>query len=193
MVQCRNLGMTTNVAQMNHALMDMTKNVGEDDVAVNSMQKEAKQMQEVVTVVIKDMTMLGQAASHNLKMCRDIMSSFRHMGINCDSFAHLVQDKSAVLEGSLDKKQAFTPDCDPTALTGFVKTEPMVTEQLESNILAMDGTCGQSSADYPTLTGISAAAMPKLSWAAGRSLPPPAGKKSFLDIQKEEMNTKGNL
>jgi hypothetical protein len=167
-IECRNLGLATNVSQLEGSMMEVGTSVEEDKRAISVIKQESETMRAHFVSQVRDMLNNGSlvpAHNNTLKKIKSVLISF---GVDTTELASLITEDE---EFDLSEHPVEMSDMteDPVYMN-----DPSSTKE--------------TNAYTPTPVAPPAAksaVMPKLSWAAASAPSKPTGK-SLREIQDEE-------
>lgn len=178
LAECKNLGLKTNVLQLERSLAQITQCVSEDNDAVKHFLDDAIQMKNELVFVTQRLVNDNESLIlPHLKLLKDIESSLCSLTIPCEDLSELIPDSTDAVD-LLDKP-----------------VDSNLNETVEAN------KCEQSNPDKsvsPTepkpliemKPAAETAAMPKFSWAS--KVPLKFEAKGLREIQEEEKVVKNS-
>lgn len=180
LAECKNLGLKTNVLQLERSLAQITQCVSEDNDAVKHFLDDAIQMKnEIVFVTRRLVNDHETLILPHLKLLKDIESSLCSLTIPCEDLSELIPCSTDAVD-LLDK---------PVDLN--------LNETVEAN------ECKQSNLDelvsttkpqpvIETKPAAETTTMPKFSWASKVPLNKKSEVKGLREIQEEEKVVKNS-
>lgn len=188
-MECKNLGLKTNVLQLERSLAQMSLCISEDNGAIKHFLDEVQRMKnELVSLtrlIVEDQPPL---ILPYVKVLSDIEASLFSLSIPCDDLSELIPDSTSTNEVSVVSDHAAVDSMELEVDDGEKDAVPS-SPVSDVTPTATDALPGVSEGNATSTVS----AMPKFNWASKvlSSVPKPE-VKSLREIQEEEKNDKSS-
>ena len=173
MIECRNLGLSTNAAQLESAIAEVTAFVTEDKRVLDLMQLDLRTMKASMVEGTRDFFTHGIILPGHSKIMHQIRKVLVSLNLNNEDFSSLIPEGDEV------------DLCEHPVVLDETWDGSLAPMELPSSNLS---TTFSAPAPVPIHLNNSSNKMPKLSWAAVSAAPKFPGK-SLREIQDEERSS----